>query len=111
MMSAEYLQFGYKGDWPTYRRLTYFSPQGGLRLIYLCAGHCILWDRGALLSKRTRGALGTPEDVPTESFFPAMVEAAKLERAAGASCSLQRKRWWEADRTAVILPESPGKSG
>lgn len=82
-MSAEYLQFGYEGDWPTYRRLTYSSPRGGVRLIHLYAWQWgILWDRGVLPSEWTRAALGIPEDAPVESFLPAMVEAAKLERAA-----------------------------
>lgn len=80
---AECFQLGYEGDWPTYRRLKYSPPRGGVRLIQLYAWQWgILWDRGVLPSQWSRQALGIPEDAPVESFLPAMVEAAKAERAA-----------------------------
>lgn len=80
---AECLELSYEGDWPTYRRLKYSPPRGGLRLVHLFAWQWgILWDRGVLPSQWSRATLGIPADAPVESFLPAMVEAAKLERSA-----------------------------
>lgn len=77
------LQLGYDADWPTYRRLKYSLPRGGISLLSVYAWQWgILWDRGALGEQWTREALGLAPDTPVEAFLPRMVEDAKAERAA-----------------------------
>jgi hypothetical protein len=77
------LHLGYADEWPTYRRLKYSRPRGGVHLISLYAWqYGILWDRGVLKEPWTREALGLPADIPVESFLPGLVEKAKQEHIA-----------------------------
>jgi hypothetical protein len=77
------LQLGYEDDWPTYRRLKYTRPRGGVSLLELYAWQWgVLWDRGVLREPWTREAQGIAPDVPTEDFLPKLVEEAKQQRLA-----------------------------
>lgn len=89
-----YLQLGYEGDWPNYRRLKYCSPLVGQSLIDLYT-----WQWGILWTQEMREFYGVPDNIPIEEFLEGMVHSYLIDR----QFIMQQKKL-----VAGILPEMSG---